>query len=135
MIESEERMNDIKFAKRLLLDKLRRIEQSDNDHWLLREPIHIALESMDKLETTEKELKELREECKNLQLELKAESESVVLLTKELVIYKKALELLCEYLDDSGICVGCGKNCPSDGSKTPCRNVIYETYLLEAREE
>lgn len=56
-------------------------------------------------------------------------------MEEELMEYKKALKLLCEYLDDSGICVGCGKNCPPDGSKTPCSNVIYETYLLEAREQ
>lgn len=46
---------NINFAKRLLLDKLRIIDQTDNDHWLL-EPIHIALESMDKLEVYKKAL-------------------------------------------------------------------------------
>lgn len=49
----------------------------------------------DYIEVNKKYLTKLEEENKNLQSELKAESESIVLLTKELRIYKKALELAC----------------------------------------
>lgn len=54
---------------------------------------------------------------------------------EELGVYRKAFELLCEYLDDSGICVGCGTACPTTGEHRPCKEVIMECYLQTAREE
>lgn len=52
------------------------------------------------IEINKKYLTKLEEENKNLQSELKSESESVVLLTKELEVYKKAIEYFDTLLFD-----------------------------------
>ena len=82
------------------------------------------------------------EENKNLREELKAESESIVLLTKELEAYKKAYQMVCDSLSDKTVCNwgyddAC-KACQEDLDNlktTSCVGFIKKYYLQKAREE